>query len=126
MRGVEGERNRGAIGGIELVLVERCEAVRGEDRPIRHAVFLQVILGVADKPAGEVHSGGCGIVELDGVFERGAGVGEDLVDDDIREGQKVALAGRDGGGEADEVGRAVREMALGDAGPLRAKRDGGD
>ena len=66
--------------GIELVLVKHREATSRDDRVVGDAELLQFPLAVAQIPAANTQRGGRQVGQLDRIFQRRVGVGQNFVD----------------------------------------------
>jgi len=69
------------------------------------------VFGVAQVPSADIYRRPGKVVELDGVFEWVVGMGEDFVDNDVLQGEEVAVAGRGRGREVNDVGGAIGQAS---------------
>src|SRR5207248_2962383 len=86
-------------------------------------VFFEIGLVIADEPAAEINGAQAGVIKFDGILQWRIGMSKDLIDDSIVGRQIIAFTRRNGGGEAHNVGGAVRKMALRDTCLLTAERN---
>ena len=80
MRRIEGKAGKHTGIGIELVLVKHFEATGREDRTVGDAELLQLARAVAQIPAPDIERGRRQVGQLDRIFQRRVGMGQDFVD----------------------------------------------
>src|SRR5512140_18292 len=117
------QSKRNSVGGVELVLVKDGVASRNQHRGRRNSEFLEVRFRVAEEPTTDGKVGGAGVEEFYGVFQRGVGVGEDLVDEHVLEREVIAGSRAARERKSDERRSAVRQAALRGTASLKGEID---